>query len=226
MTTVLLVVISLFSLFFSLIFSSIVIKRKTWHQFFLSLSLFILTIHSITLLFGHQFLWYEWTIRLLYVSYVLLIPLLLGLFIDFLFYVYHPSYKKWRSLFYLPVIFFIGYVYYRQLSAVLLQMNQEASAVLDYSWLVQQIGLHYWLTGISSILFILVSVWLWTRKREVVWLWFALTGLCYYIIDQLLSRQILSTWQYSLLLFIFLVLLIRSSILLLRLKIEKSGVKK
>lgn len=225
MTTVLLVIISLLSLFFSLIFSSIVIKRKTWHQFFLSLSLFILTIHSITLLFGHQFTWYEWTIRLLYVSYVLLIPLLLGLFIDFLFYVYRPNYKKWRSLYYLPVIIIITFFYYRELSSALIQVNEEIG-VLDYSWLVQHLSLHYWLTGISSILFILICVWLWTRKKEMVWLWFTATGICFYILDQLLTNQILTTLHYSILLFIFLLLIIRSSILLLRLKIEKSGVNK
>lgn len=169
---------SVISLFFSLIFSTIIFQRKAWHQLFISLSLCLLSITTFSLFVGHFFAWYEWNTQLYTISYALIIPGLLGFILTQIASLFYPKSKIWIGL-----LFFIG--------LVVLGLNTP----------------YLWVASLMSILFLLISLSLWIRRQGIAYLWFSCSGLFFYILNYLHEQEQLNLLLLNLGLFIFMLLL-------------------
>jgi hypothetical protein len=173
---------SVISLFFSLIFSTMIFQRKRWHLLFISLSLCLLSITSFSLFVGHFFAWYEWTTQVYTISYALIIPTLLGFILTQMASLFYPKSKLW-----------IGLLYF--IALIVLGSNTS----------------YLWVASMVSILFIVISLALWIRRQGIAYLWFSCSGLLFYILNYLHEQEQLNLLLLNLGLFIIMLLLAQAT---------------
>lgn len=171
--TIVYLIASLLSLFFSFIFATPLNQRKEWSHSFIGFSLFFYFLASFSLCVGHLFSWYPWTKGLFTLTYSFVFPLLLG---GAIYRVVHKLKQElaWQvALGYASILFML----------VLSIMTQPEPLV---SWLMKAAG----------FLFILFSLWLWLKEGEA-WLWFAISGSIGLALQLLSTREWLGATGYS-----------------------------
>lgn len=223
MITIVFLGTSLISLFFSFIFATELIQRKEWFSSYISISLFFFSLASLSLFIGHLFAWYSWTIILFNIAYALIFPHLLGIGLH---YFLQNSLLRARlqlSLAFASLLFILVLSLATQLMAGPdgdLGTNTIFAAI---SQLKESSLLYKWLPGFSAVIFTLVSLWLWQRRESLSWLWFALSGLVFLGLDQLLLREGLGLASLSLLWIILLGLIWRALSIDFSLDLSKNG---
>jgi hypothetical protein len=198
---------SVISLFFSLIFSTIIFQRKTWYQIYISLSFFLLSITTFSLCVGHFFTWYEWIIRLFMVSFALIIPSLFGFVLTGISMLFYPAKKKWISVSYGAVLLAFGAFFSQQVFLHDVRDLTTTQDILALSWLSKNIPVYFWLSNVLSVLFILSSLFLWIRRAGNAYLWFSISVFFFYILEHLAGQGQIHPWMFSVWLFVFVLLL-------------------
>lgn len=216
---------SVISLFFSLIFSTEIFQRKLWSNMYVSISLFFFSITSFSLFIGHVFTWYPWIVNLFFIGYALVIPNLLGIALRQVAHKFYPAYTLQVSIGYGAILFILAISYMTQIFSSDLSFLDSTNKVLALAWLREQISLYFWLTGLSTIMFILFSLWLWMRREGVHWLWFSISGLFFFFIDQMLGNQLLGSLFFSLLWLILLFCIWRAASIDFPLDLAKANEK-
>jgi hypothetical protein len=198
---------SVISLFFSLIFSTIIFQRKTWYQIYISLSFCLLSVTTFSLCIGHFFAWYEWMIRLFMISFAFIIPSLFGFVLAGIVILFYPAKTKWISISYGVILLAFGVFFSQQVFLRDMSDLTTTQDILALSWLSENISVYFWLSNVLSVLFILSSLFLWIRRAGNAYLWFSISGFFFYIVDHLAGQERVNPWMFSVWLLVFLFLM-------------------
>jgi hypothetical protein len=207
---------SVISLFFSLIFSTIIFQRKTWYQIYISLSFCLLSITTFSLSIGHFFAWYEWIIRLFMVSFAFIIPSLFGFVLAGISMLFYPAKTKWISISYGVILLALGGFYSQQVFLHDVTDLSTTQDILALSWLSENIPVYFWLSNVLSVLFILSSLFLWIRRAGNAYLWFSISVFFFYILEYLAGQGQVLPWMFSVWLLVFVLLMWQGTAKLIR----------
>ncbi|WP_025025784.1 hypothetical protein [Caldalkalibacillus mannanilyticus] len=175
MIVIVLVITCLISFFFSLIFSTSVFQHKRWNHIYISLSFLLISFTLFSLIVGQLLNWYQWVILLFIFSFSMLGPSMFGFLWETVVQRYAERNKRYYSIFYaiiysvLMITYFANVLY---LEEVVLIVPQG----IQLQWVQENLVMYSWITGISTILFILGSLFLWLRKQGNTWIWCGLAG--------------------------------------------------
>lgn len=209
MASLILAIISVISLFFVLIFTTVIVQQKKWSYLYLSLTILFLFLMSITFFTGLTFAWYTWMSIVWSLCFALIIPTLAGLALTIGLQIWDRKWSNWIAIIYIVFLAVIGTIFYRTYLTYEQLVGLDKFAILNMQhWKDEPI--YFWMMGIPSIVLIVIALLLLLRTRLQKWLWIGLSGFVFYIFNQFLRQEVLGDLGIAVILTLFLSLLIVS----------------